>query len=198
MRPLKGQSGEGSGELHVVGNVMPKFRGTWNNTINYKRLTFYGLIDGTFGQYVYNQTRQWGFLDLSSSEFDQGGKSVETAKPIGYAWRVGPAEAGQGTGGFYDMLGPNNNSTEIASYAKIREVSLTYRFGGIPRLGGDWTLGVVGRNLYTFTNYGGTDPETGQCSSNATCVTGSGILNAVDAFEFPTLRRFTVTLSTRF
>jgi len=198
MRPLKGQSGEGSGELHVVGNVMPKFRATWNNTVQYKRLTFYGLIDGTFGQYVYNQTRQWGFLDLSSSEFDQGGKSVEEAKPIGYAWRVGPAEAGQGSGGFYDMLGPNNNSTEIASYAKIREVSLTYRFGALPRLGGDWTFGLVGRNLYTFTNYGGTDPETGQCSSQTTCTTGSGILNAVDAFEFPTLRRFTFTLSTRF
>ena len=70
----------------------------------------YALIDGTFGQYLYNQSQQWGFLDLSSSQFDQGGKSVETAKPIGYAWRVGPAEAGAGTGGFYDMLGPNNNS----------------------------------------------------------------------------------------
>ncbi len=198
MRPLKGQSGEGSAELHIVGNVMPKFRSTFNSTMQYKRLTLYGLIDGTFGQYVYNQTRQWGFLDLSSSEFDQGGKSVEDAKPIGYAWRVGPAEAGQGSGGFYDMLGPNNNSTELASYAKIRELSLTYRFGALPRFGGDWTVGFTGRNLYTFTNYGGTDPETGQCSSNTTCITGSSLLNAVDAFEFPTLRRFTVTLSTRF
>jgi TonB-linked SusC/RagA family outer membrane protein len=198
MRPLRGQQGEGSGELHIVGNVMPDFRLTWNNTISYKRLTLYGLLDGTFGQYVYNQGLQWGLLDLSSAEFDQGGKSVETAKPIGYTWRVGPAEAGQGSGGFYDMLGPNNNSTEKASYAKIREASITYHFGALPRMGGDWTLGVVGRNLYTFTNYHGYDPETGQCSSDATCVTGSAILNAVDAFDFPTLRRFTVTLSTRF
>ena len=37
MRPLKGQPGEGSGELHIVGNVMPKFRATWNNTVQYKR-----------------------------------------------------------------------------------------------------------------------------------------------------------------
>jgi TonB-linked SusC/RagA family outer membrane protein len=198
MRPLRGQSGEGSAELHIVGNVMPKFRMTWNNTIQYKRLTFYGLIDGTFGQYVYNQSLQWGLLDLSSSQFDQGGKSVETAKPIGYAWRVGPAESGQGSGGFYDMLGPNNNSTELATYAKIREASVTYRLGAMPRMGGEWTIGVVGRNLYTFTNYGGYDPETGQCSSDATCITGSGLINGVDAFNFPTLRRFTVTLSTRF
>jgi len=198
MRPIKGQQGEGSGELHILGNTMPKFRATWNNTMQYKRLTFYALVDGTFGQSLYNQSQQWGFLDLSSSQFDQGGKSVETAKPIGYAWRVGPAEAGAGTGGFYDMLGPNNNSVQSASYAKIREASITYRFGALPRVGGDWTLGVVGRNLATFTNYSGLDPETGQCSSTATCITGSGIINGVDAFEFPNLRRFTVTLSTRF
>jgi TonB-linked SusC/RagA family outer membrane protein len=198
MRPLRGLPGEGSGELHIIGNVMPKFRATWNNTVSYKRVTMYALVDGTFGQYLYNQSQQWGFLDLSSSQFDQGGKSVETAKPIGYAWRVGPAEAGAGSGGFYDMLGPNNNSVQLASYAKIREASITYRIGALPRVGGDWLLGVVGRNLYTFTNYPGLDPETGQCSSTATCITGSGIINGVDAFEFPTLRRFTVTLSTRF
>jgi TonB-linked SusC/RagA family outer membrane protein len=198
MRPLRGQPGEGSAELHIVGNVMPDFRLTWNNTIQYKRFTFYGLVDGTFGQYVYNQGLQWGLLDLSSAEFDQGGKSVETAKPIGYTWRVGPAEAGAGSGGFYDMLGPNNNSTELATYAKIRELSVTYRLGQIPRIGGDWTIGFVGRNLYTFTNYGGYDPETGQCSSTSSCVTGSALINAVDAFDFPTLRRFTVTLSSRF
>jgi hypothetical protein len=96
------------------------------------------------------------------------------------------------------MLGPNNNSTELATYAKIREASVTYRLGAMPRMGGEWTIGVVGRNLYTFTNYGGYDPETGQCSSDATCITGSGLINGVDAFNFPTLRRFTVTLSTRF
>lgn len=198
MRPLKGQAGEGSGELHIVGNTMPDFRMTWNNTIQYKRLTLYGLLDGTFGQYVYNQGKQWDLLDLKQSDFDQAGKSVETAKPIGYTWRVGPAEAGQGSGGFYDMLGPNNYSVEKASYAKIRELSLTYHMGAIPRMGGDWTVGFIGRNLYTFTNYTGYDPETGQCSSDNTCITGSALINGVDYGEYPTLRRFTVTLSTRF
>ena len=198
MRPLKGQVGEGSGELHIVGNTMPDFRMTWNNTIQYKRLTLYGLLDGTFGQYVYNQGKQWDLLDLKQADFDQAGRSVETAKPIGYTWRVGPAEAGQGSGGFYDMLGPNNYSTEKASYAKIRELSITYRVGAIPRMGGDWTIGFIGRNLATFTNYSGYDPETGQCSSDATCITGSALINGVDYGEYPTLRRFTLTLSTRF
>jgi hypothetical protein len=61
-------------------------------------------------------------------------------------------------------------------------------------IGGEWTAGVTGRNLYTWTNYSGYDPETGVSGGN----TGSGLINQTDAFDFPTLRRFTFTLSTRF
>ena len=206
-RPLKGTScsaiaplscpGEGSGALHILGNTLPAFRLTWNNTIQYRRLTAYLLLDGTFGNYLNNQGEQWGLLDLSSSNFDQQGKSVETAKPLGYGWRVGAPESA-GVGGFYDVLGPNNYSTEKASFAKIREASLTYHFGSIRGIGGDWTGAVIGRNLATFTNYSGYDPETGACQTDGSCVTGSGLLNGTDAFDFPTLRRFTFTLSTRF
>ncbi len=196
-RPLKGQPGEGVGELHILGNTLPDFRLTWNNTIQYKRLTLYALLDGTFGNYLNNQGEQWGLLDFSSSHFDQANNSVETAKPVGYGWRAGGSE-GAGTGGFYDQLGPNNYSVEKATFTKLREMSITYRLGAIRGLGGDWTAGVVGRNLYTWTNYTGYDPETGACQSNASCVTGSGLVNGTDAFDFPTLRRFTFTLSTRF
>ena len=45
---MRGLPGEGSGELHILGNVMPKFRATWNNTVTYKRFTMYALVDGTF------------------------------------------------------------------------------------------------------------------------------------------------------
>jgi hypothetical protein len=196
-RPLKGQSGEGVGELHILGNTLPDFRLTWNSTIQYKRITVYALLDGTYGNYLNNQGEQWGLLDFSSSHFDQAGNTVETAKPVGYGWRAGGSE-GAGTGGFYDQLGPNNYSVEKGTFTKLREMSLTYRIGALKGLGGDWTAGVVGRNLYTFTKYSGYDPETGACQSNTSCVTGSGLVNGTDAFDFPTLRRFTFSLSTRF
>ena len=125
-RPLRGQPGEGIGTRHIIGNAFPSFRFTWNNTITYKRLTFYGLLDGTIGNHINNQGEGWGLLDFASNYFDQGGKSVETAKPVGYGWRVGAPE-GAGDGGFYDLLGPNNYNTEDGSYAKIRELSVTYR-----------------------------------------------------------------------
>ena len=192
-RPLRGQPGEGVGALHIIGNTLPSFRLTWNNTIQFKRLTAYALLDGTYGHYINNQGEQWGLLDFSSSHFDQAGKSVETAKPSGYGWRVGAPES-SGAGGFYDILGPNNYSVEKGTFTKVREISLTYRVGRLPAIGGDWTAGVVGRNLFTFTGYSGYDPETGA----GTGTTGSGLINQTDAFGFPTLRRFTFNLSTRF
>ena len=196
-RPLAGQPGEGGPVLHILGNTLPNFRLTWNNTIQYKRLTAYALLDGTYGNFLNNQGEQWGLLDFSSHHFDQASNTVETAKPVGYGWRVGAPESG-GTGGFYDVLGPNNYSVEKASFTKLREMSLTYRIGALKGLGGDWTAGVIGRNLYTWTKYTGYDPETGACQSNASCITGSGLVNGTDAFDFPTLRRFTFSLSTRF
>jgi hypothetical protein len=192
-RPLRGEPGEGVGTLRILGNALPDFRMTWGNTIQYKRLTAYALVDGTYGHVINNQGEQWGLLDFSSGYFDMGSESVETAKPVGYSWRAGAPE-GAGSGGFYDQLGPNNYSVEKGTFTKVREVSLTYRIGALKGLGGDWTAGVIGRNLFTFTGYSGYDPETGVGGGTV----GSGLINQTDAFDFPTLRRFTFTLSTRF
>ena len=61
---------------------------------------------------------------------------------------MGGAE-GAGTGGFYDQLDANNYNTESGSFAKFREVSLTYQVGKLRGLG-DWTVSAIGRNLFTF------------------------------------------------
>lgn len=204
-RPLAGQPGEGVGLQTVIGNTLPDYRFAISNDFQYKRLTLYALLDATMGQSVYNQGEGWGLLDISSAHFDQADKTVETAKPVGYSWRVGAGE-GAGTGGFYDILNVNNYVVEKASFAKLREVALTYKVGRLAGVG-DWTLGLVGRNLLTITNYTGYDPEVG-CGNDlagacggggsGTRGTGSGLINSVDAFGFPTLRTVTFTISTRF
>jgi hypothetical protein len=128
-----------------------------------------------------------------TQEIDQLGKTVENAKPTGYYWRVGPAEGGAGVGGLYDVLGPSSSTVEDASYMKIREVSVAYNVGAVRGIG-DWTFTVIGRNLHTFTKYQGFDPEVGFGGGG----TGSAQLNALDAYTFPNLRTFTVSLNTRF
>ena len=193
-RPLRGQTGEGTGIQQIIGNVLPDFRFTYGNNIRYKKLTLYALLDGTIGHEIQNQGEGWGLLDFSSDYFDGASQTVETVKPVGYGWRAGGSEAA-GVGGFYDLLGPNNYNTESGSYAKVREVSLSYQLGQVRGIG-DWTIGLTGRNLLTFTKYSGYDPEIGSTGGNNEA--GSGLINQVDAFDFPTLRQFTFTLTTRF
>jgi TonB-linked SusC/RagA family outer membrane protein len=196
-RPLRGQPGEGTGINQIIGNVFPNFRFTYNNDISYKRFTAYALLDATIGNNIDNQGEGWGLLDFNSSHFDQGGASLATAKPVGYSWRSGPSES-TGVGGFYDTLNPNNYVVEDGSFAKLREVNVTYRLGALRGVGGDWTLGLVGRNLYTWTKYSGLDPETGATGGSSTNGSNSGLINQTDAFGFPTLRSYTFFLSTRF
>ncbi len=185
----------GSSANVFLGSALPDHRIGVSQTLNYKRLFVYGLLDGSYGQMVWNQARAWSFGDFQDREEDQHGKSVANAKPIGYYWRQGAADAGIGIGGLYDALGVNSVNLEKASYAKIREINVAYNVGPVRGVG-DWTIGVIGRNLKTFTNYTGYDPEVGITAAQS--VSGSGAVNGVDAYNFPNLRTFSVSLSTRF
>ena len=77
------------------------------------------------------------------------------AVPIGEAWFTG-------NGGIFN--GPNSQFNEDASFVKLREISLGYTFDQpwVSRLLGfsSMELRVAGRNLHTWTNYTGVDPET--------------------------------------
>jgi hypothetical protein len=192
-RPLCGQPGQGTGTLQALGNTLPKFRFGFSNDLRFGRLAVYSLLDATIGHSIRNAPKGMAGLDFQSSNFDQAGRSVETAKPLGYSWRAGPGEA-IGTGGLYDT-GPftTNYNVESGSFAKLRELSLTYRIGAVAGAG-DWTVGAVGRNLFTLTSFTGTDPELGDPSNSS----GSGLIGQVGGFDFPTLRTFTFSVSTKF
>jgi TonB-linked SusC/RagA family outer membrane protein len=191
--PMVIRGDDGVASQVLLGNALPDYRLSVSQTFNYKKLFLYGLLDGSYGRRVFNEGRHWSLGDFMTQEIDQLGKTVENAKPTGYYWRVGPAEGGAGVGGLYDVLGPSSSTVEDASYMKIREVSVAYNVGAVRGIG-DWTFTVIGRNLHTFTKYQGFDPEVGFGGGG----TGSAQLNALDAYTFPNLRTFTVSLNTRF
>ena len=196
---LRGAGANGqSAQIVALGNALPDFRFAVTQNVTWKRLTLYALLDAAIGQSVWNQGFHWAHLDFLSKDVDQNGKSVQAAKPIGYYYRAGPPDNNNGIGGLYDILGPNNFSVEKASYAKLRELLVSYRVGPIGGVG-DWLVSAVGRNVVTITKYRGFDPEVGIGSgAGAGGQLNSGALNAVDAFTFPNLRTLTVGVSTRF
>lgn len=171
-------------KLPVGGSSLPDFRWSVAQQAQYKKLSAYVLVDAVRGRAVYNQEKMWSLGDFAYETTSQLGKSVETAKPIGYYWRVGAPDA-TGVGGWYDVLGPNNISVEDGSFVKIREISLSYRIGSVRGVG-NWSVTASGKNLKTFTNYTGFDPDI---------TSGSSVLNANDAYNFPPLRSFTFTIS---
>jgi TonB-linked SusC/RagA family outer membrane protein len=191
---LRGNPVDPTGALSVpLGNALPDFRFAITQNFRWRAISVYALLDAAIGQRVWNEGFHWAHLDFLSHDVDQVGKSVETAKPMGYYYRAGNPDNPTGLGGFYDILGPNNFSVEDASYAKLRELSVSYHLG---RVGGsgDWDVSASARNLFTITGYRGFDPETGITGGDG----ASRALNAVDAFSFPNLRTFTVRLSTSF
>jgi TonB-linked SusC/RagA family outer membrane protein len=180
-------------ELVELGaSALPKWNFSISQNFSYRRFSVYALMQGVMGRSVWNQGRHWAHLDLLDDDIDQGGRSPELAKPIGYYWR-GSAPDGSGVGGFYDALQANNHFVESTDYAKLRELAVSYNLGPVGGVG-NWTLSLVGRNLFTITNYSGFDPEVGVGGG----LGNSGLLGAADAFGFPNTRSLTFGLSTSF
>ncbi len=181
-----------------LGSALPKLHWGLSQSLDFKGFSVYGLFEAARGQKIFNTQYAWSLGDLTSGIIDQTGKSVEIAKPVGYFWRQGPSAAPTsgstaGVGGLYDVLRPNSFNVEDASYVKLRELSVDYRIGRV--LGsGDWKLGVVGRNLKTWTDFRGFDPEAG----TDTGPLNSAVLSGAAAYNYPKMRTFTVRLSTSF
>lgn len=179
-----------------IGNGLPKYHWGMSHNVEFGKFSAYGLLDASVGQKLWNIAYHWSLGDFQSKEIDQNGKTVEEAKPLGYFWRRGPSASpggNSGIGGFYDALNPSSFSVEDASYMKLREVNVAYHLGAIGGRG-DWKVGVVGRNLKTWTDFRGFDPEAG----NSTGPFNSSALTPVAGFRFPNPRTYTVQLSTSF
>jgi hypothetical protein len=126
----------------VTGNPNPDFTLTFGTNLKYKGFTFGFMLDGVYGNEVFNadkRTRQGvGIGDLAEQEYTGAVKrgTINAIYPI-EEWRL-----------------------DDGSFTKIREASLAYNFGKlIPGLS-DLTISAVGRNLYSFDKYNGYDPET--------------------------------------
>lgn len=165
--------------LVYLGSMAPKVRLGYGNTINWKGLTIYGLIDWQVGGKVHNVTKQRLYQTLRAGDVDQTGKAPETKKPIDY----------------YTRLGSTGNTVidhfiEPGGFIKLRELSLRYRVPdsflqqvGFGRLGADRVnVALIGRNLFTYTKYTGFDPEVGS------------IFYRSDNFGYPNFRTVTANV----
>ncbi|EHQ25918.1 SusC/RagA family TonB-linked outer membrane protein [Mucilaginibacter paludis] len=136
----------------ILGQTAPKWTGGFTNTFHYKNLSLSVFIQTAQGQMRYNS-------DLNNIEA-QG--RANTPAAIGY-WTPTNGE------NFYNSLAYTNSRgygfPQDASYTRIKDVTLSYvvpqRYLDKIHVSG-LTVFASGRNLHTFTNWIGTDPEITQ------------------------------------
>ena len=91
--------------------------------------------------------------------------------------------------GLYNGQQPLSYFVEDGSYVKLRELSASYTFGqkllaatGLGRITSGVKVALIGRNLYTWSNYSGFDPEV---------TAGNDFNFRIDGFRYPNFRTVT-------
>ena len=180
-RPLKEIVAPGNVTLQQIGDVNPDFNLSFNNSVQWKSVSVNALVNWVHGGNIYNLTRQWPFNEERDPVFDQRGKAQADKKPIPY-YQV-----------FYNGINANDYFVEDGSYIRLRELSVNVQLPSLwvkqLHLGSIETarLGIVGRNLWTSTDYTGYDPDV---SGGA----GKPFAFRVDNFSYPAARTFTLML----
>ncbi|WP_243350287.1 SusC/RagA family TonB-linked outer membrane protein [Parabacteroides sp. FAFU027] len=174
--PDKGDGIIDSKDKVILGQTAPKWRGGITNTFHY----------GDFHLSVFIETVQGSMKSASSEIFfgDEAGRR-NTPKEVGY-WTAQNQDNYWPSLVYANTLGysfPLKNN-----YTRIKDVTLSYtvpqtllKKAGISAA----TVYLSGRNLYTFTNWIGWDPEANQAPR------GSGDWTN----DYPTTRTFTVGLN---
>jgi len=182
-----------------LGDINPDFRMGFVNSIGFKGFTLYTLFDWKQGGDIYNITKQLMYLgtqthaDVSKFNGLDGGPTIS-----GDFFR-------STNEGLANHQIPNNHFVEDGSFFMLREASLSYQFGPgqlTNFLGGqieNIRIGLVGRNLFTVTDYTGFHPDvtsaprdentlTNRAGSDPKTPNGDPSLFVVDAFNYPVAR----------
>ena len=163
-----------------IGNTNPNFNVGFSTDISYKNLSFYALLDYQNGGDIYNYTKQ--LLYFNERHFDLG-LFGENGKEQNYAQNI------------YNKSDPNSHFVEDGSYLKVREISLGYdldiqKISFLNKYVDEIKFQITGRNLFTFSNYSGWDPEVaiGQNPTNF----------RLDEYSYPNFRSFSAAVTVKF
>jgi hypothetical protein len=182
----------------VIADGNPKWTGSVRTALTWHKWQLSGLLDVRHGGDIWNGTRG-ALTSFGTSAFtlDRGvertfGKDI-MAGPVGGPGAGNPVVIDEnwyaGNGGGFGTVAAQ--FIEDASFVKLREISLAYSFDEpwvTQNLGlSSIDLRVSRRNLHTWTDYTGIDPESN--------LGGAGVLiQGIDYFNNPQTRSFVISL----
>jgi len=181
-------------ETYALANPNPKFNASFINSFTIKDFLSVGFqFDWVYKSHLYNQTKEWMYRDGIHGDFE---------KPVTINGKTGAFSSYYGSA-YYALWGSpsgaGNNATkdyflEDASFMRLRNVSVGFdlaKLVKIPRIS-KCQLVFTGRNILTFTNYTGYDPEISSGSVNSSFDRG------VDHSTLPNTKSYQVGLNIGF
>jgi len=191
----------------IIADPNPKYTMSYSSSMRWHKLSLSGLLDVRKGGSVWNGTR--GVLDFFGTGIDTKNRTLTNGQyGVNYALKNYPTTAGPGKdvvpfqsatqwqdwflgdGGGFGSVGAQ--FVEDGSFAKLREISLTYTLDNqtFKNLTGfsSADIRIAGRNLKTWTKYTGFDPEVNLGGAEF-------LTQGLDYFINPPTRSFVLSFS---
>ncbi len=189
-----GQDAAGNAIVEQVGDATPDFRIGASNDFEFGAFRLSTVVDWSKGAEVINLTRLLADAGQNSADYTANLRTRTLSD-------AGGTQMELGDGGYRLLNWAIGNDTrgyiEDASYVKIREVSLSLQIpdDNLASLFGDRVEGgritLSGRNLFTFTDYTGLDPEVSNFGNQP-------IARNIDVAPFPPSRSLWLTVDLTF
>ena len=191
----------------IIADPNPKYTMSYSSSVRWNKISLSGLLDVRKGGSVWNGTR--GVLDFFGTGIDTKNRTMTNGQyGVNYALKNYPTTAGPGKdvvpfhtpedwqnwflgdGGGFGTVGAQ--FVEDGSFAKLREISLTYTLDNpfFKNLTGfsSADIRIAGRNLKTWTKYTGFDPEVNLGGAEF-------LTQGLDYFINPPTRSFVLSFS---
>ncbi len=191
----------------IIADPNPKYTMSYSSSMRWNKISLSGLLDVRKGGSVWNGTR--GVLDFFGTGIDTKNRTMTNGQyGVNYALKNYPTTAGPGKnvvpfqtpddwqnwflgdGGGFGTVGAQ--FVEDGSFAKLREISLTYTLDApfFKNLTGFSSADIrfAGRNLKTWTKYAGFDPEVNLGGAEF-------LTQGLDYFINPPTRSFVLSFS---
>lgn len=158
----------GDGEIHpdddrsIVGYATPNYRFSISNTVSYGNFTLSFLVNSIQGGNGYYIQDNSTFLEATSA-FDYAQRQNLPAVRTNWLPDNGVTDAPA----VYNYPSRESGNYQDRSFVRLQDVSLVYQFNrdAISQFGlGGLQLYISGKNLYTWTDWEGYDPELGGSS----------------------------------
>jgi TonB-linked SusC/RagA family outer membrane protein len=160
----------------VLGDPNPDYTATLSNELTYKNFGLRFQIDRVSGFEVYN----WDYITRNNvGTGPLAEKELRGELPRGWTAAIG---------GF---IGPRIQEDHVqdGTFTKIREVALSYSLNKV-KFAQNVKISLVGRNLFSFDDYQGFDPEISSA--------GQSIVRGDDFGAFPIPRTIQLSIITNF